>query len=259
MLFFYIIKGVIDIRLQKYLAQAGIASRRKAEELIIKGEIRINGKSVTELGCQIDEQNDIIEYKGKRVKTQHEFTYIMLHKPRGFVTTVKDQFGRPTVLDLLKGVKMRVVPVGRLDYDTSGLLLLTNDGELTYTLTHPKYHIPKTYVVTVKDVPKDEDIKRLREGIRIEDYVTSPAVVHVIERGRTTSKIEITIHEGKNLQVRKMFDAIGYPVKKLKRISIGNIKLRNLPVGEFRPLLHDEVQYLTKMKQQISKKQDLRR
>lgn len=256
MLFFYIIKGVIYIRLQKYLAQAGIASRRKAEELILKGEIKVNGKVITELGFQIDEKEDVVEHKGRRVKTQLEYTYIMLHKPRGYVTTVKDQFDRPTVLDLLKGVKTRVVPVGRLDYDTSGLLLLTNDGELTYTLTHPKHHIPKTYIATVKGVPKEEELDRLREGIRIENYVTSPAEVRNIEKTGTTSKIEITIHEGKNRQVRKMFDKIGYPVKKLKRISIGNIKLRNLPVGEFRPLLHDEVNYLTKMKQikQISKR-----
>ena len=235
---------MVTIRLQKYLAQAGIASRRKSEELILQGLIKVNNKIVRELGFQVDDKNDIIEYKGKKVRIPQENVYLLMHKPTGYVTTSKDQFNRPTVLDLIKKVKTRVYPVGRLDYDTSGLLLLTNDGDLTYRITHPKHEIPKTYTATVKGVPSKEDLDKLRVGLKIENYITSPAHVIFISKTDTTSKIQITIHEGKNRQVRKMFESIGFPVKKLKRIAIGKVKLGTLPIGEYRPLLSYEIEYL---------------
>ena len=220
-----------EIRLQKYLAEAGIASRRKAEELIQQGKIKVNNKKVTELGTKINPSKDKIEYEGKIVTIQQEKIYILLNKPIGYVTTAKDQFNRDSVLDLVK-VKQRVVPVGRLDMYTSGALLLTNDGDFVYQVTHPKHEIEKTYTVTIKGIVQKEEIELLRKGVTIENYTTRPAKVRIlkIEEEKGQSRLEIMIHEGKNRQVRKMCEAIGHNVLALHRSKIAGIGVKDLPL-----------------------------
>ena len=183
------------IRLQKYLADCGVASRRKAEVLITEGRVSVNGTIITELGTKVDD-NDVICFDGKRVKREEQMVYILLNKPAGYVTTVKDQFQRPTVVDLVK-VDERVFPVGRLDYDTSGLLILTNDGSLTYRLTHPKFKIKKVYKALIKGIPSKEKIEKFEKGLKIENYVTSPAKFEIIKSIDNTSIVEIAIYEGK--------------------------------------------------------------
>ena len=231
-------------RLQKYLANAGIASRRKCEELILKGKIEVNGKAVTELGTKVN-SNDVVRYNGKVVTPEEEFVYILLNKPIGYVTTTSDQFNRETVLDLVK-VKERVVPVGRLDMYTSGALLLSNDGDFIYKVTHPKHEINKTYTVTLTGIVNDEEVEKIRNGIEIEDYITKPAIVKIlkIDQEKNISRLEITIHEGKNRQVRKMCEAIGKKVKALHRSKIGNISVKDLKIGGWRFLTQKEVDYL---------------
>lgn len=234
----------MEVRLQKYLADAGIASRRKAEELILEGKVQVNGKTVTELGTKVDDKVDAVFYNGKRVINREPMVYIMLNKPEGFVTTVKDQFDRPTVMDLIKKVKERVVPVGRLDYDTSGLLLLTNDGDLTYKLTHPKHNIEKTYLAKVYGTPDDDDVRKFKYGVSIDGRKTEPAKLEVLEENGKFSVCRITITEGRNRQVRKMCDAIKHPVAALKRISTGNLTLGELKKGQYRYLTEKEIKYL---------------
>ena len=214
----------MEERLQKFLAGAGIASRRKCEELISQGKIEVNGKVVTELGTKVTE-NDIVKYNGKIVKPEEEKVYILLNKPIGYVTTAKEQFGRDKVLDLVK-INKRIVPVVRLAMYTSGALILTNDGEFVNKLTHPKNEIDKTYNITVKGIITAEDVKKLQDGVIIDDnYLTKPAKVKVlkIEEEKNISRIQITIHEGKNRQVRKMLNAVGKKVIALHRSKIGNI------------------------------------
>lgn len=232
-----------DIRLQKFLAEAGIASRRKAEELIIKGRVRVNGISVSELGTKVSE-GDFVELDGKRVNPESQKVYIMLNKPVGYVTTAKDQFARSTVLDLLKGVKERVYPVGRLDYDTSGLILLTNDGDFTFRLTHPRHEVNKVYIAEVNGIPNEEEMSRFEKGLKIEDYITAPAGIRLLHRKPKFSVLEIEIHEGRNRQVRKMCDAIGHPVNSLQRVAIGSLKLGDLEEGAWRYLTSGEVNSL---------------
>ena len=217
-----------EIRLQKYLAEAGIASRRKAEELISQGKVKVNKQVVTELGTKIDPNKDKVEYEGKLVTKQEEKVYIILNKPIGYVTTAKDQFNRDSILDLVK-IKQRVVPVGRLDMYTSGALLLTNDGDFVYQVTHPKHEIEKTYTVTIK-------------GVKIEDYTTRPAKVKIlrIDQEKKQSRLEITIHEGKNRQVRKMCEAVGHKVLALHRSKIAGIGVKDLPLGKWRYLKEKE-------------------
>lgn len=197
------------LRLQKYMANCGIASRRKSEEYILSGKVKVNGNIVKELGVKIDPATDKIEYNGKIISIAVNKKYILLNKPIGYVTTVKDQFDRDSVLDLID-IKERLVPVGRLDMYTSGALILTNDGDFVYKVTHPKHEIDKTYITTVKGQITEEDIKKLKTGIEIEDYTTAPATVKIlkIDSQKDISRIEITIHEGKNRQVRKMFEAL---------------------------------------------------
>lgn len=230
-----------EIRLQKYIAECGVASRRKAEELIIEGRVRINGITVTEMGIKVTEK-DVVEVDGKPVKKEELKVYIALNKPVGYISSAKDQFGRPTVLDLVTDLKERVFPVGRLDYDTSGLILLTNDGDFTYRLTHPKHEIEKVYEAVLDGVPKKEDIERFEKGLKIDDYITSPANFEIIKCDSKTTTAKITIHEGKNRQVRKMCEKIGCPVIKLKRISIGKVVLGNLKEGEWRNLTPKEIE-----------------
>ena len=233
-----------EIRLQKYLASAGVASRRKCEELILDGKIEVNGKIITELGTKIDPKKDEVKYNGKIVKSEEEKVYILLNKPIGYVTTAKEQFGRDMVLDLVK-VNKRIVPVGRLDMYTSGALILTNDGEFVNKLTHPSREIDKTYNVTVKGIVTKEEIENLKKGVLIDDdYITQPAKVKIlkIDEEKKISRIQITIHEGKNRQVRKMCEAIGKKVLALHRCKIGNIDVKSLKLGEWRYLSKKEVE-----------------
>jgi len=232
-----------EMRLQKFLAHAGIASRRKAEELITQGRVFVNGVRIKDLGVKVS-SSDVIEVDGKIVKPEERKVYIMLNKPVGYVSTVKDQFARKTVLDLVKDVKERIYPVGRLDYGTSGLILLTNDGDFSYTLTHPSCEIDKVYTAVVKGTVSKDKIEAFKKGIKIDDYITSPAKLRIINIAGNTSTVEITIHEGKNRQVRKMCEAIGHPVLKLKRIAIGPLKLGDLEEGKWRYLTEQEVESL---------------
>ena len=234
-------------RLQKFLANAGIASRRKCEELILNGKVEVNGEVVTELGTKVSDK-DIVKYNGKIVKPEEEKVYILLNKPIGYVTTAKDQFDRDTVLDLVK-INKRIVPVGRLDMYTSGALILTNDGDFVNMLTHPKNEINKTYNVTVKGNITKEDVENLQNGVEIDDgYITKPAKVKIlkIDEEKNISRIQITIHEGKNRQVRKMCEAINKKVLALHRSKIGNIEVNNLKVGNWRYLTNKEIVNLHK-------------
>ncbi|MCQ4725064.1 rRNA pseudouridine synthase [Anaerotignum faecicola] len=234
----------MEVRLQKYLADCGIASRRKAEELIQAGKVSVNGVVVTELGTKIDDKLDSVFYNGNKVLNKEKPVYIMLHKPEGFVTTAKDQFDRPTVIDLIKGVNERVVPVGRLDYDTSGLLLLTNDGDLTYKLTHPKHQVKKVYLAKLFGTPDIGCINKFKWGVTVDGRKTEPAKLEVLEDLGKYSVCRITITEGRNRQVRKMCDAIKHPVATLKRVATGELELGDLPKGKFRILTEKEVKYL---------------
>ncbi len=220
-----------QIRLQKYLADAGIASRRKAEELIKQGKVHVNGKIVNELGTKVTPNVDEIRYEGKKVEIEEKYIYILLNKPIGYVTTVKDQFNRDSVMDLVK-IRKRLVPVGRLDMYTSGALILTNDGEFVYKVTHPKHEIEKTYTVTIKGIIKKEEVKNLEIGVDIGEYITKPAKVKILktDEEKNISRLEITIHEGKNRQVRKMCEAIGHSVLALHRSKIAGIGVKDIPL-----------------------------
>lgn len=241
----------MEERLQKFLANSGIASRRKCEEYILNGDVTVNGKVVTELGTKIDSSVDVINFKGKQVKNdENEKIYILLNKPIGYVTTAKDQFGRDTVLDLVK-INKRLVPVGRLDMYTSGALILTNDGDFVYKVTHPKHEITKTYNATLSGIVTEEAINKLRAGVEIDEqvtYKTRPAKVRIlkIDEENNNSRIEITIHEGKNRQVRKMCESVGYKVVALHRSKIGNIGVKDLKLGRWRYLKKSEIEELLK-------------
>ena len=234
------------MRINKYIALCGVASRRKAEELILAGRVTVNDEVMTELSYKVDEENDIVKVDDKLIKEENKLVYILLNKPEGYITTVKDQFDRPSVLDLVSDIKERVYPIGRLDYETSGLLLLTNDGDLTYKLTHPKHEVDKTYVARVKGKLTKEEIERFKTGLKIEDYTTAPAKLKVIkyDEQRDSSLLEIKIHEGKNRQVRKMCKAINHPVLRLRRSAMGKIKIRDCEIGKYRYLTEDEIKYL---------------
>ena len=237
----------MEERLQKYLANCGVASRRKCEEYIKQGKIKVNGEIVTELGTKINPEKDIIEFENKRIKENSKHIYILLNKPIGYVTTADDQFGRDTVLDLVK-VRERIVPVGRLDMYTSGALILTNDGDFVYKVTHPKHEIEKTYTVTVKGIVQNREVEQLRQGVKIEEYTTKPAKVKILKTDteKDISRLEITIHEGKNRQVRKMCEAVGRKVLALHRSKIGNLGVKDLELGKWRYLNSKEVEQLTK-------------
>ena len=231
-----------SIRLQKFLANSGVASRRKCEELILDGKVSVNGQIVKELGTKVNPAVDKVEYCGNPVFSSNKFVYILLNKPIGYVTTAKDQFDRDSVLDLVK-VKERVVPVGRLDMYTSGALILTNDGDFVYKVTHPKHEITKTYTVTVRGVIENDAVEKLRNGVEIEDYKTRPAKVKILktDEEKNISRLEITIHEGKNRQVRKMCEAVGSKVVALHRSKIGDIGVKDLKLGTWRYLKDFEV------------------
>lgn len=230
-------------RLQKYIARCGVSSRRKAEGLILDGHVKVNGKIVTELGTKVDALKDIVTVNNKKISIVNNYIYIKLYKPEGYVTTVKDQFNRKTVIDLID-IKERIYPIGRLDYNTSGLLLLTNDGDLANKLLHPKYLIYKTYIAEVERHITDVSLNNLKTGVVIDNYKTAPAKVKLLKYMDNRSLVQISIHEGKNRQVRKMFDAVGHPVKSLKRISFGEINLGALEIGSWKHLSSDEIQFL---------------
>jgi pseudouridine synthase len=237
----------MQIRLQKIIASAGIASRRAAEKLIEQGRVTVNGRTVTELGTKADLDVDDIRVDERRVKRPQQHRYFLLNKPRGYVTTRSDPEHRPTVLDLLKGVREYVYPVGRLDFDSEGLLILTNDGDLAATLTHPKHEVERVYEAQVLGVPDAHDIDRLSRGVVIDGRRTAAAHIELLRDRRSegdTSVLRVTIHEGRSRQVRKMADAIGHPVRTLKRVRIGPIFDRALRVGAFRELTEDEVRRL---------------
>lgn len=238
----------MEERLQKYLASCGIASRRKCEELILQGKVSVNGKVITELGTKITPNKDKIEFNGKEVKSQENKIYILLNKPIGYVTTVKEQFGRDKVTDLVK-IKERLVPVGRLDMYTSGAIILTNDGDFVYKVTHPKNEVTKTYTVTLKGQVSNEEIEKLRRGVTLDDgFTTSPAKVKRIMEDKENNKtrLEIVIHEGKNREVRRMCEAIDKKVLALHRSKIGTISLEGLTIGKWRHLRENEINSLIK-------------
>ena len=236
-------------RLQKYLANNGVASRRKAEEYILQGKVKVNGNVVTELGTKIDPKKDKVEFLGKQVQEKEKNTYVLLNKPIDYVTTVKDQFNRNTVVDLVKDAGKNLLPVGRLDMYTSGALILTNDGDFIYHVTHPKHEVEKTYTVTLRGKITNEDVEKLRQGVIIdEEYKTKPAKVKIlkIDEEKNISRLEITIHEGKNRQVRKMCEAVGRKVIALHRSKIGTISVKDLKIGTWRYLTKKEVELLMK-------------
>ncbi|WHX47411.1 pseudouridine synthase [Paenibacillus woosongensis] len=241
-------------RLQKILAAAGVASRRKCEELITSGQVQVNGETVTALGTKADPAVDVITVNGKTIGAEKKI-YIMFNKPKGVITSASDPQGRKIVTDYLKGITERLYPVGRLDYDTEGLLLLTNDGDFAHLLTHPKHHVPKTYLATVKGVPHGTELEKLKDGVMLEDGMTAPAEVEYydVDPDGKQAVISITIHEGRNRQVRRMFEAIQHPVTKLKRISFGGLYLDNLKRGLYRHLSKEEVEELFKQARSAGK------
>ncbi|MGG3801118.1 23S rRNA pseudouridine(2605) synthase RluB [Metabacillus fastidiosus] len=231
-------------RLQKVIAHAGIASRRKAEQLIQEGKVKVNGKVVTELGTKVTDQ-DRVEVEGVPLERE-EPVYLLLYKPTGVISAVKDDKNRKVVTDFFPYITQRIYPIGRLDYDTSGLLLLTNDGEFANILTHPRYEVEKTYVAKLKGIPLREKVKQLERGIQLEDGKTAPAKVKVlsIDKKKQTSIVEIKIREGRNRQVRRMFEAIGHQVQKLKREQFAFLDLKGLGTGDSRELTPHEVKQL---------------
>jgi 23S rRNA pseudouridine2605 synthase len=237
----------MEVRLHKLIAGTGIASRRKAEEMISAGRVMVNGKVVTELGTKVDPNSDHVKVDGKHLSAAQPFVYLMLNKPKNVMSTLDDPGGRTTVKDFLRGVSVRVFPVGRLDFDSEGLMLLTNNGDLAQALLHPRYHVPKTYLIKVKGVLTDEEIGKLEKGVRLEDGMTSPAHVKKVRKVEANSWLEITIREGRKHQVKRMLEAVGHPVIKLMRIKMGPLMLGNLEPGEFRFLTDREANALREL------------
>ncbi|MCX5887010.1 MAG: pseudouridine synthase [Proteobacteria bacterium] len=227
-------------RIQKYLSHAGISSRREAEKLIQEGRVAVNGKRVETLGMKIDPEKDKVKVDNKLVSLTRKI-YILLHKPKQYITSLHDPQGRPVIMDLLPELGTKVFPVGRLDYDAEGLILLTNDGDLAQKLQHPKYRIPRTYLVKVKGIPDPKDLTPLTKGIKLEDGFTLPATVKKMKDGKNNSWIEITVREGRNRLIKRMFAKIGFPVLKLIRTEFAGLKVRGLPLGHFCFLNHSEV------------------
>ncbi len=231
-----------EMRLQRFLAQGGVASRRKCEQLIVDGQVRVNGRVVTELGSKVDPDRDKVMVAGKRVLAERP-VYLLMHKPRGYVTTARDPEGRPTVLDLIKRTHgERLYPVGRLDYTTDGVLLLTNDGDLAFALMHPRHGVNKTYHAKLHGAVTVEALDQLRRGVTLDDgSKTAPAEVFVVGKTEKNTWVEITIHEGKNRQIHRMAEAIGYPVLKLTRVAYAGLTVEKLRPGQWRPLTDEEL------------------
>jgi 23S rRNA pseudouridine2605 synthase len=240
-----VILKLMEQRLQKILSEMGIASRRKTEELIIEGRVTVNGRTAT-LGMKADPHKDHIKVDGKLLIRPEPKVYIILNKPKSVVTSLHDPEGRQTVKDFLKGIKYRIYPAGRLDYDSEGLVLLTNDGDFAQVLLHPSKKIPKTYLVKVKGVPEQDEMNKLRAGVKLEDGLTAPAKVKKVRTTENNSWLEMTIHEGRKRQIRRMLEKIGHPVLKLKRIKIDGIEMGNLEAGEYRFLTAVEIKRIKK-------------
>ena len=234
-----------EMRLQKYLALCNVASRRASEEIILQGRVRINGKKCTTLGTKVSD-GDEVSVDGKIISQEAKKYYIMLNKPIGYVTTVSDEQGRATVMELVSDISKRVYPVGRLDINTEGLLLMTNDGDFTYKITHPKHKLDKTYEVWVSGKAEQNALKKLERGVIIDGKKTSPAKVDVIDYTKASALLSVTIHEGRNRQVRKMCASVGFKVMNLKRVSEGGLSLGNLPLGKWRHLTDAEVKLILK-------------
>ncbi len=229
------------IRLQKFLANCGLASRRKAEEMILAGRIRVDGQIVTTLGVKVDAGRQKVECDGKQVAPEAKLYYVLLNKPRGYVTTLSDPQGRPVVASLVKDIPVRLFPVGRLDLDTEGALILTNDGSLAQKIQHPSHETNKTYEALIAGHPGQYKLRQLQQGIPLENKQTAPAQITVLKRFQHQSLVRITIHEGRKRQVRKMFEFIGNPVIQLKRIAYGKLYLKNLPPGQYKILNHGDL------------------
>ena len=244
---------MMEERLQKYMAQCGVASRRKCEEIILEGKVKVNGVVVKELGTKIDPEKDTVEFNDKIIKIEEKKVYIMLNKPEGYITSAKDEKGRKTVLDIVN-VDERIYPIGRLDYDSSGLLLLTNDGSIYNNIIHPRVAIKKKYIAECRGKFTESDLKKFKSGIDIGGYVTAEAEIDVISEEKSfnsrknsneiISTVEISIHEGKNRKIRKMCASLNHEVISLKRVSIGNIKLGYLKKGQWRNLTSEELNYI---------------
>lgn len=235
------------LRLNRFLAEAGLGSRRKVEKLILQGKVAVNGKIVKDLSTKVNPKTDIVTVDGKVVEIQPK-VYLLYNKPKGILTTLKDERGRTTIYDVLPFKDVRVYPVGRLDRASEGLLLLTNDGELAYRLIHPKYHVPKKYIVTVKGCPSEKELNKLRKGIFLyPEGKTLPCEIKVIEKDKYETTLEVVLYEGRKRQIRRMFKKIGYPVKRLIRVSMGNLSLKGLPQGHFRFLDKKEVEELKRL------------
>ncbi|GAA0086244.1 pseudouridine synthase [Clostridium sp. CTA-7] len=242
----------MEERLQKYMARCGVASRRKCEEIILEGKVKVNDKIVTELGVKINYEIDKVFYNGKIITPEENKVYIMLNKPEGYITSVKDEKGRKTILDIVK-VDERIYPIGRLDYDSSGLILLTNDGDIYNKIIHPRVEVQKKYIALCRGIFSNEEIKRFENGVDIGGYITADAKLKVIDKEKDkrtnelNSLVEIIIHEGKNRQIRKMCSALGHEVISLKRVSIGDIKLGYLKRGQWRDLTKEELNYINSL------------
>ncbi|MFZ5644139.1 MAG: pseudouridine synthase [Bacillota bacterium] len=234
-------------RLHKFMARNGIAARRACEEIIAAGRVKVNGETVTKPGTTIDPQKDTVQVDGRRLKAPEEYIYMMLYKPRGYISAVSDPRGRKTVIDLLEGTTERLYPVGRLDYNSEGLLLLTNDGDFAQKVSHPGHKIPKTYRVRVKGIPTVRNLDILSSGVMLDDGMTAPAQVYIIDEKEGNALLEITISEGRNRQVRRMLEKIGHEVLRLKRTKIGALSLANLRAGETRHLKESEIKSLLKL------------
>jgi len=234
-------------RIQKILARAGIASRREAERMVLEGRVMVNGKVVDQLGFKADLSKDHIKVDEKRLFRPEPKITLLLNKPRNYLSTVKDPAGRPTVMDILKGVRWRVYPVGRLDFDAEGVLLLTNDGDLAYQLSHPKFSIPRTYWAKVEGIPEKKKLVRLKRGVMLEDGEARVVSVHILRQMEKHCWVEAVVAEGRNHLVKRLFSAIGHSVLKLKRVGYGPIRLEHLPAGQYRHLTDEEMRSLRKM------------
>ena len=231
----------MEIRLQKYLADCGVASRRKAEEFILKGLVKVNGKVITELGTKVNDARDKVEFNGEILKVKNRKIYILLNKPAGYISASKDQFDNPSVLHLID-IKERIFPVGRLDKDTTGALILTNDGDFSYLLTHPKHEVNKVYIAEVVGRPTDEEMRTFMKGVYVDGKKTSPAKIRIIKETKKNSVVEIIIHEGRNRQVKKMCEEIGHKVISLHREAIGAVSVNGLKEGRWRYLTDGEIE-----------------
>lgn len=232
------------MRLQKFIAECGIASRRSAEKIIESGRVCVNGEIVDYMGCVINPDTDIVEIDGRRIEAESQKYYIMLNKPKNYVTTVSDDLGRPTVMQLVTDINARIYPVGRLDFDTTGLLIMTNDGEFANILAHPSHVVNKVYIARIDKPLSEQQLEKLSSGVELDGVMTAPAKAENIKRPQKGYEVKITIHEGRNRQVRRMLESVGANVMSLKRISVGSLTLGNLPEGKWRRLSDAEINKL---------------